>query len=598
MEKFRLLAFVLLLTGCLSGEKISTIPFGISSGSDGGSGNSPISPKGGFCKLPDFFGLVQQDVALEGTYGQVYIDDFVDNQPRLVHFIESDKGEKTFIQETEELKRYNVGDKLKIEGSSIPQNSNNQALLDYQLVINGYVPTVQPQKIYLKNSASSKLRDFNLKLLVVLVNYNDRTTTDTYTLQNAKEDMIKFRDFYKDASNGQIDFDIDVDEDGEPDAEVITATENFGCGLETFRRVARTYTKDHNYADYTNVAIVTSMTTNAIQNQQQCGYGGVAYVANGPGISHIASPQALTVLIHEVGHNLGLGHSNRAGVEYADHSDPMGNDFSDNPVHFNGVKMVQLGILDSNPRLAGLNSTPGYYMLSSSGSNNNTNYLKLISTRAGNTTYYMTNRTLTGWDSKMDQSRYCRSNNPNTKYCFTGVNIYTGGTGQGGTSVIQATLEKPGDNYTANGMTVNLLSQEGENAEISISVNGDEGAGKTCTRADPTADFIELTTENDLDKLAELVVNFNNVDNYVCEDVTFDLKVESSQVELVEDVSVTVKNDKPTPLAISLKKLGDLKPGEVVTGTLIATDPDGNHAEKRYPFSLELTKSESRCKDQ
>lgn len=72
MEKFRLLAFVLLLTGCLSGEKISTIPFGISSGSDGGSGNSPISPKGGFVNYLIFLVSFSKMSPLKGLMASLH----------------------------------------------------------------------------------------------------------------------------------------------------------------------------------------------------------------------------------------------------------------------------------------------------------------------------------------------------------------------------------------------------------------------------------------------------------------------------------------------------------------------------------------------
>lgn len=197
----------------------------------------------------------------------------------------------------------------------------------------------------LAESMAERERDFitERRAVAILVDFNTKkvpTTTEKWPGLWQRMD-----EYYKTASLNQISFPTDTDRNGKPDIYTgsFTGSEtacDYGGAYYAGRAAA---IKAGMRGDYQHEMYV-------LPKSIGCGWLGLAYVGcRDRCILWTSSDDNLTVLAHEMGHNLGMHHASRdvnddnvVESEYGDHSDVMGNYF-DFAVGLNAPHVEQMG---------------------------------------------------------------------------------------------------------------------------------------------------------------------------------------------------------------------------------------------------------------
>lgn len=529
-------------------------------------------------KIPVIAGMnANANSEIEGIYMVSISEDFLNGiEKRESFLLTDDEGSRYKIQNSEIFDGVALGTRVRINGFMIDPN---QVVQTSSVGTQYDGPTLVAGSIQILNSPPQTMKTYSLKVLVVMMNFTDRMTTNYYSEQQAKTDIKDIADYYKRVSGGQMVMNYDVNGDQQPDVEVVdmggSLNPNQHCQPDLSSFVQNKLVK-HKISDYTTVVFVhtTIKHDSAPANDPKCGYGGVAYIGNlGSGINgrtHIGVPMN-SVTTHELGHTFGLGHSGKPGCTYCDQVDPMGNYFGNLFQYFNGPKIKQLGLFDNHPHLEQEITGNGTYPISAVGlgveSANSTPRLLNIPNNAKTTRYYLTYRYPTGEDADL----------PSVLNSFKGVVVNTGAIGKGGESSYLQVLKNVGETFTGSGVTIKLVAGiNAEETEVEVKIDGSTG-GPTPPNPTPVPTplpkcqasvDVKLNTLTENNGVYEVSYSVENKNDDACGDLEYELSVKSSIFELAEPSTIKVSPKKKVEIITAL----DLRSGVDITQI---TESDG-----------------------
>jgi hypothetical protein len=563
----RVSILVLFLLSCGKGNLINPSSF---------TGQGGIG--GGESCLVDSSESATDENQIEGTLELVFIDDFKSHQDNTKSYLVTDIEEKILLTNDDLVKKLPVGSKLRLTGATLKPS--------YQVTDDASSEReFEIQKVQLLTDHFYEIKNYNLKALMIIMDFSNRVTSNIYPLTQGKKDLKDIADYYRRVSGNQIDMKTDVNADGEQDVEVVNMGTTFSgtyCTPYLDNYVKNKLTK-HNFSDYTTVIFVAAQTKSG--NDPVCGYGGVANIGPlGSGINgrtHIGIPLN-SVTVHELGHTFGLGHSGKSGCTYCDQVDPMGNYFGNLFQYFNGPKIKQLGLFDNRTELEHVITSSGIYPISAVGlgmkSANTTPRLLTIS---GTTPHYLTYRHTSGEDVDL----------PSSLSSFKGVVVNTGSIAGGGQSVYHKVLKFNGDSYTSGGITVKLLSDiNNPEAEVEIIINGSSGNPTPA----PTPKCLSskvITTLQSVKKVGtdeyEVAYSVDNQNAASCATLDYNLSLNSADFELSQASSFSISAGQKINVITKIKiKAGtDLSVEKDATGTLTGEDFKMKLGEFNLPFN-------------
>jgi hypothetical protein len=199
-----------------------------------------------------------------------------------------------------------------------------------------------------------------MSLLLVMVEFNDVETFDYISLGQAQDFSNEIVQYFSGISFGKMQINNDLDQDNNADVAKVKLDQNITCGTAAFHANVLNEIQNYNQQDYTNILFVTKDLTHI----GHCDYHGVAH---NPGrLVHITRLNLRTA-IHEISHNMGMGHAafdldrdgsidfsadseDVIGEAYGDGSCNMGNIGSE-PRHVNPPHALKMGLFDDYPLL-------------------------------------------------------------------------------------------------------------------------------------------------------------------------------------------------------------------------------------------------------
>ncbi len=248
--------------------------------------------------------------------------------------------------------------------------------------------------------------------------------------------------------------------------------------------------------------------------QNSCGYAGSGSVGGLPSVTYINNSLTLSVVAHELGHNLGLYHAtakecgadvlgnNCYTVEYGDTLDTMG--YFDTVGHFNTFEKSRLGWLSSSEVLEVTNS--GNFDLVPF-AQNSTSGLKALkiqrshdSTTGNSSWYFVEYRQPTGYDQQLFSDNKIDSNN-----VMNGIIIHTADDGVAHSSALldmtpasssASDWKDPalaaGFSYVDGDSGVSITNNGTDSTSASVDVNLGSG---TCYEGAPSINVISEGTQ-------------------------------------------------------------------------------------------------------
>ncbi|MDH4468407.1 MAG: matrixin family metalloprotease [Bacteriovoracaceae bacterium] len=547
---------------------------------------------------------------LEGTYQQIYVDDFIHQHTKNEHdkkeheldYLKLESGELVRIQNSEILSHVEIGQRLKLSGNFT--NETNRFSANGNAVTNVFGKSMGPnERTITANSVqvistltnsqtNSKYTTTtayaSLSSLVIVMNFTNRKTTDIYPFEKAKNDMKAIGDFYREVSGNNINFNTDLNQNGVVDAEVVNIDSPFTPSLCTnfsaLKTLAASKLQEHNINSYTTLIFIAGSTLTG--NDPTCKYGGVATVgqlgSGNNGFTHIGVP-LLSVIFHELGHNLGLGHSNTPKAEYGDKVDVMGNYFGNLFQYFNGPKIKQLNLFRDSPDLEVQVTKSGVYRLTAVGHGVDASQTgtRLLTVKAGGSSHYLTYRFPAGIDTQ-------RLNGAES---LRGLYVHEGSLARAGASNVLSQLKTMNQSYknTSSGVTVKLLSSiTEEEVDVEITLPG-QPAGPVCDGQLVSVELqsIELVAgSSDEYNVSYKVINNNTA---ACGQLVYNLSLNSQYFNLSNTSSFSVNAGQTLSVITKIK----IKPGVDLTKEIQATGTlIGQETTAKVPsFSLPFTKA-------
>jgi len=577
ISRILFLGISLTLMGCMSGAKSSLDSFSTSANAQD-SGFAPGADNS--CEVK-----FATEGKVVGEFTSEIQDDFANSTDIRKNYITSTDGKRMELIGNVKLESVNIGDTIEVEGNNqglIRANSNGEEQINVSSI-----------KVLNSKIQNTTMKDYKLKVLTVIMDFEDRVSSSVYSLAQGKSDLVKLQKYVSDNSGGQMDFDIDFNGDGEPDVEVIKVTRPFSsrdCTPRLDQNVDLTsLLKNHSAQSYDTVIYVAS--AGLTGNDPICGYGGIANVgalgSGKNGSTHVAIPK-FNVILHELGHTWGLGHSGTAGVTYAHTICPMGNSFSNNVTHFNAPKTKMLGLMDNRPELSRTLTDNGTYEMDAIGNgvtfSSGGTLPRVITLQSGSETYYLEYRNRAGEDADA----------PSSVSKFMGINMTQARLTAGGVSEYVSIINTSNTSFNFSGGKIELVDGiAGESVKFKLTFDNPSAnppyEGSKCDNSKVTASLVKAVNEPGY----EVSYNIENNNDLDCGELVFDINLESEVFSLAESQSIKVasgqKIDIKSKLLVKnsalLKETGN-------TGTIEALEASTKVGKQSIAFSIDKKASE------
>ena len=467
---------------------------------------------------------IEAGESIEGEYQLLIEDDFENHTSITHHQLIDQNGVNIELQNTQELKSFTPGEIIKVQGYK-QENT---------IAVNSIA------KVY---SPIQQIKSYDLKVLTVIMDFSNRKSSQIYPINKAKNDLKKLKDYTSRNSGNQMHLNIDANGDGEPDVEQIVINGNFTSSQCTpnLDSIARSGLRDHDLSDYDTIIYVAA-DPSARSGDPICGYGGVAYVrplgSGKNGKTHIAIP-TFNVILHELGHTWGLGHSGRPGVTYAHQICPMGNSFDDRVTFFNAPKTKMLGLLDQRPDLERTLTDNGTYDIEAIGlgvTYTDESFPRVLTVQSNSKTYYVDYRYAIEEDADM----------PSRVAQFKGINITEANLSTGGVSSYLAILNTNSRSYSGSGVNFELVgSINSPSAKLKLTFENPQPnpapSENTCDKS-----LIKVTTQS-IKKINsnQFEVNYeiSNDNPQTCSNLQFRIDLNSNAMNLENDQTIAINSD-------------------------------------------------------
>ncbi len=578
------LSLSLTLMGCFGGAKssLNAITAGVSTEDGGDFAKGPGVSGDKSCEIR--FATEEKTV---GEFSSEIQDNFSAGTHSRRNFLTTLEGSRLELIGDIDLESVSIGDTIEVKG-------NNQGLI--RANTNG-IEQLHVSSLKVMNSKIQQLsmKDYSLKILTIVMDFNNRESSKVYSVARGKADLEKLKKYAADNSGGQMDFNIDANGDGSPDVELIKINRNFGRG-DCTPRIGNNVDlagllQNHKTSDYDTIIYVASPGLSG--NDPICGYGGVANVGSlgsgKNGGTHVAIPK-FNVILHELGHTWGLGHSGRPGVTYAHTICPMGNSFADNVTHFNAPKTLMLGLMDNRPELRRTLTDNGTYEIEAIGHgvsfSEGGTLPRVITVKSGSKTYYLEHRFKVGEDADA----------PSQVSKFIGLNITEASLSRGGVSSYLAVLNSSGQSYNFSGGKVELV--EGATKEtLKFKLTFDNPSenppyeGSKCDNTKVTSSLVSVANQPGY----EVVYKIENNNDLECGALAFNIGLDSKVFQLEEIQVIKVAAGKKVEVKSKLKvKNADLLKLTGNSGIINAVEKDSKVGKQSIPFAIDK-KAEDEC---
>ena len=377
--------------------------------------------------------LLEEQVEIEGELEVVHVDDFENpGQSRIEYALKTSFGERFTLHEAaKSAKELQSGQRVRLNGLLVPPAAAAERADDGDIVVNSFDEDIL--SLAASNSASYGSQPGvqantvgEQRTLVMMVNFQDAPSNKPWTSADMQALFTnQINPFYQEVSYGQTWFKATVF------GWQTIATNSSSCD-----RTAITNQADQAATAAGHVLSNYDRLVYAFPQNNSCGWGGLGTVGGKPSRAWLNGSFGRAAYTHELGHNLGLFHSNNLDCgsttlgssctvgEYGDLADTMGGGQG----HFNAYQKDRLGWFGN--RILSVSNSGSYRLSPFEFGGSQPLALKALKsvdpTNGAKTWYYLEYRQAVGYDSSLDT--YSTSN------LHKGVSIHSGVDLNGNTS--------------------------------------------------------------------------------------------------------------------------------------------------------------------